>query len=87
MDYFGSIFEYNAYFAIWIVSEGQTMAAKQEGLFPELKKARYGESRRTRPLFLPNYLKADSRDNRRPRQLANKIGPRVWARQKVTRPI
>ena len=40
------------------------MAMKQESLFPKLNKARYGESRRTRPLFLPNYLKADSADNR-----------------------
>jgi len=47
-----------------LVSEKWTMAAKQENLFPKLNKARYGESRRTRPLFLPNYLKADSHDNR-----------------------
>lgn len=40
------------------------MSAKQEDLFPELNPARYGENRRARPLFLPNYLKADSRDNR-----------------------
>jgi len=40
------------------------MAAKQDPLFRELNPARYGENRRARPLFLPNYLKADSRDNR-----------------------
>jgi len=40
------------------------MTVKGEGLFPELNPARYGENRRARPLFLPNYLKADSRDNR-----------------------
>jgi type I restriction-modification system DNA methylase subunit len=33
------------------------MAAKQEGLFPEDNKARYGENRRARPLFLPNLLR------------------------------
>jgi len=32
------------------------MTPKGEHLFPELNKARYGEGRRTRPLFLPNLL-------------------------------
>jgi hypothetical protein len=36
------------------------MAAKQEGLFPELNKARYGENRRARPLFLPTLLEKES---------------------------
>jgi hypothetical protein len=40
------------------------MAAKQEGLFPELNKARYGENRRARPLFLPALLEKESRDQR-----------------------
>ncbi|MBN2181991.1 MAG: N-6 DNA methylase [Sedimentisphaerales bacterium] len=33
------------------------MTPKGEHLFPELNKARYGEARRYRPLFLPNLLK------------------------------
>ena len=33
------------------------MAAKREDLFPEHNKARYGENRRARPLFLPNLLR------------------------------
>jgi hypothetical protein len=33
-------------------------------LFPDSNKARYGESRRARPLFLPNILKKESIDNR-----------------------
>lgn len=32
------------------------MNARQGHLFNELNKARYGENRRTRPLFLPNLL-------------------------------
>jgi hypothetical protein len=40
------------------------MAAKQEGLFPEFNKARYGENRRARPLFLPALLEKESRDQR-----------------------
>lgn len=40
------------------------MAAKQEGLFPELNKARYGENRRARPLFLPALLEDKARDQR-----------------------
>lgn len=39
------------------------MPAKGEHLFPELNKARYGEDRRSRPLFLPNYLRTESRSN------------------------
>ena len=39
------------------------MAAKQESLFPKLNMARYGENRPHRPLFLPNYLKQESRSN------------------------
>ena len=35
--------------------------AKGELLFPELNKARYGENRRTRPLFLPNILRQETR--------------------------
>lgn len=35
--------------------------AKGELLFPELNKARYGENRRTRPLFLPNILRGEVR--------------------------
>lgn len=38
------------------------MAAKQEGLFPELNKARYGENRRARPLFLPSLLEKESQN-------------------------
>ncbi len=38
------------------LQESKTMAAKQEDLFPGLNKARYGENRRARPLFLPNLL-------------------------------
>jgi hypothetical protein len=33
---------------------------KGEHLFPELNKARYGEDRRLRPLFLPNLLQQES---------------------------
>ena len=40
------------------------MAVKEESLFPELNTARYGDKRRKRPLFLPNYLRTESRDNR-----------------------
>lgn len=36
--------------------ERQVMTPKGEHLFPEMNKARYGEGRRTRPLFLPNLL-------------------------------
>ena len=36
------------------------MTPKGEHLFPEDNKARYGESRRTRPLFLPNLLSDES---------------------------
>ncbi len=39
------------------------MAAKEEALFPELDTARYGDNRRKRPLFIPNYLKQESRSN------------------------
>jgi len=39
------------------------MAAKEEALFPELDTPRYGENRRKRPLFIPNYLKQESRSN------------------------
>ncbi len=39
------------------------MPAKGEHLFPEFNKARYGEARRSRPLFLPNSLRTDSRNN------------------------
>ena len=39
------------------------MPAKGEHLFPELNKARYGEARRSRPLFLPNYLRTESNNN------------------------
>jgi hypothetical protein len=35
-----------------------------DSLFPDSNKARYGESRRARPLFLPNILKKESIDNR-----------------------
>jgi hypothetical protein len=35
---------------------------KGEHLFPELNKARYGEARQLRPLFLPSLLERDSRD-------------------------
>ncbi len=34
------------------------MTPKGEHLFPELNKARYGEARRSRPLFLPRFLQA-----------------------------
>jgi hypothetical protein len=39
------------------------MAKKVKGelLFPEFNKARYGEGRRTRPLFLPNILRQETR--------------------------
>jgi len=40
------------------------MAAKQEGLFQEHNKARYGENRRSRPLFLPALLERESHDQR-----------------------
>ena len=40
------------------------MTAKEEGLFPQLNTARYGDNRRKRPLFIPNYLKVESQDNR-----------------------
>ena len=40
------------------------MAAKQEGLFPEFNKARYGENRRSRPLFLPALLEREASDQR-----------------------
>ena len=36
------------------------MIARQGHLFPELNKARYGESRRSRPLFIPNLLIEES---------------------------
>jgi hypothetical protein len=35
------------------------MTPKGEHLFPELNKARYGEARRLRPLFLPNLLQQE----------------------------
>jgi hypothetical protein len=35
---------------------------KGEHLFPEFNRARYGEGRRTRPLFLPNLLLEESRN-------------------------
>jgi hypothetical protein len=38
--------------------------AKGEFLFRELNKARYGEARRTRPLFLPNLLRREAGDKR-----------------------
>lgn len=37
------------------------MTPKGEHLFPEMNKARYGENRRLRPLFLPNLLQECSR--------------------------
>jgi hypothetical protein len=40
------------------------MTPKGEHLFPELNKARYGEARRTRHLFLPNLLARESGDKR-----------------------
>ena len=40
------------------------MAGKDEYLFPEANKARYGQGRPYRPLFLPNYLRLESRDQR-----------------------
>lgn len=40
------------------------MPAKQEGLFPELNKARYGENRRARPIFIPALLKKEADDQR-----------------------
>ena len=40
------------------------MADRTDLLFPELHAARYGNNRRTRPLFLPRLLEAASRDNR-----------------------
>lgn len=40
------------------------MSAKQEHLFPYMDRARYGEHRRKRPLFLPVELRKDSQDNR-----------------------
>jgi hypothetical protein len=36
------------------------MTPKGEHLFTEMNKARYGEGRRTRPLFLPNLLQQES---------------------------
>jgi hypothetical protein len=39
------------------------MATKKKNLFPEPNTARYGDDRRLRPLFLPNYLKRESRTN------------------------
>jgi len=36
------------------------MIARQGHLFPELNKARYGENRRSRPLFIPNLLIEES---------------------------
>ncbi len=35
------------------------MTPKGEHLFPEMNKARYGEARRVRPLFLPNLLQQE----------------------------
>jgi hypothetical protein len=40
--------------------ERQEVTPKGEHLFPEPNKAQYGESRRTRPLFLPNLLLEES---------------------------
>ncbi len=37
------------------------MTSKEKVLFPQLNTARYGENRPHRPLFLPNYLKQESR--------------------------
>jgi len=37
---------------------------KSEHLFPELNKARYGESRCLHPLFLPALLERESQDQR-----------------------
>jgi hypothetical protein len=42
----------------------RAMAAKQEDLFPESNKARYGENRRAHPLFLPALLESEARDQR-----------------------
>lgn len=39
------------------------MTVKEEALFRELNPTRYGENRRARPLFLPNYLKQESHNN------------------------
>jgi len=40
------------------------MTPKGEHLFPEINKARYGEDRRSRPLFLPALLEEESGDQR-----------------------
>ena len=40
------------------------MTPKGEHLFPELNKARYGEARQLRPLFLPSLLDKESQDQR-----------------------
>jgi len=44
--------------------EGLALASKGEPLFPVSNKARYGEKRRLRPLFLPILLQDMSRDKR-----------------------
>ena len=40
------------------------MVPGEQNLFPTLNTARYGEQRRTRPLFIPNLLLRESRDKR-----------------------
>ena len=40
------------------------MAGKEDYLFPKIDTARYGDHRRKRPLFIPNYLKIESQDKR-----------------------
>ena len=40
------------------------MARKEDNLFPKIDTARYGDNRRKRPLFIPNYLKIESQDKR-----------------------
>ncbi|MHC4125395.1 MAG: hypothetical protein ACYSRR_02940 [Planctomycetota bacterium] len=40
------------------------MVEKEEYLFPKLHTARYGQGHRSRPLFLPKYLKLESPDKR-----------------------
>lgn len=40
------------------------MAGKEDNLFPKIDTARYGDNRRKRPLFIPNYLKIESQDKR-----------------------
>ena len=40
------------------------MAGKEDNLFPKIDTARYGDHRRKRPLFIPNYLKIESQDKR-----------------------